>query len=76
MYKHKNCIPYFTVDILVMIQESLSNVLLLEGSDDGQPLQSSGNVRVDRTASCACTVCVYVCVWVQGDKVMLTSNHS
>ncbi len=46
----------------MMTQVSLSNVLFLEGPDDGQPLQSSGNVRVDRTASCACTVCVYVFV--------------
>ncbi len=42
-----------------MTQVSLSNVLFLEGSDDGQPLQSSGDVRVDRTASCVQCMCVH-----------------
>ena len=49
---------------MVMTQVSLSNVLFLEGSDDGQPLQSSGDVRVDRTASCVHVQCMRVCVCV------------
>ena len=43
---------YFTVYILMMVEQPLSNVLFPKSPDDGQSLEGCGNVGVDWTTCC------------------------